>query len=269
MIISLISRQNKILVCQVALEKILDDFLVERKFIHTNGSNFRLLVNLELVVETPFLPASSLNKIKLRFHNRIISMNDQRIVITSKDGNMYLTDVESLMKVKEDKIIMKPAAYEDNENPFYEMLDENPHFKNIYFAKLIGETFVVIGMDRLISFWKVNSVRVSYDFNIKCLGSKASCVAVSPLEPQSFLLGCNDNTMRLWNTGKKSNRFITTILWKGLDKKRIKKIDFHPMAESIIAFTSDKELSLMDIHAHTVLSEFKIGELYEGDTIFA
>lgn len=110
-------------------------------------------------------------------------MNDQRIIITSKDGNMYLTDVESLMKVKESKIIMKPAAYEDNENPFYEMLDENPHFKNIYFAKLIGETFVVIGMDRLISFWKVNPVRVSYDFNIKCLGSKTSCVAVSPLEP--------------------------------------------------------------------------------------
>lgn len=174
MMISLISRKNRILVCQVALEKVLDDFLAERKFVHTNGANFRLLVNLELHVETPFLPASSLNKIKLRFHNRIINMNDQRIVLTSKDGNMYLTDVESLMKVKEDSITMKPAAYEDNENPFYEMLDENPHFKNIYFSKLIGETFVVIGMDRLISFWKVNKYRVQYDFNIKCLGSKAS-----------------------------------------------------------------------------------------------
>lgn len=102
MIISLISRQNRILVCQVALEKILEEFLVERKFVHTNGNNFRLLVNLELVVETPFLPASSLNKIKLRFHNRVVSMNDQRLIITSKDGNMYLTDVESLMKIKED-----------------------------------------------------------------------------------------------------------------------------------------------------------------------
>lgn len=163
---------------------------------------------------------------------------------------------------------MKPAAYEDNENPYYEMLDENPHFKNIYFAKLIGESFAVIGMDRLVSFWKVSKVRVSYDFNIKCLGSKASTVAVSPLEPQSFLLGCNDNTMRLWNTGKKSNRFISTILWKGLDKKRIKKIDFHPLEESIIAFTSDKEMGMMDIHAHTIISEFRIGELYDGDTIF-
>ena len=78
---------------------------------------------------------------------------------------------------------MKPAAYEDNENPYYEMLDENPHFKNIYFAKLIEETLIVIGMDRLISFWKVNKFRVQYDFNIKCLGSKATAVAVSPLEP--------------------------------------------------------------------------------------
>ena len=117
---------------------------------------------------------------------------------------------------------MKPAAFEDNDNPFYEMLDENPHFKNIYFSKLIGETFIVIGMDRLISFWKVNKYRVQYEFNIKCLGSKASTIAISPMEPQSFLLCCNDNTMRLWNTGKKSNRFITTILWKGLDKKRVK-----------------------------------------------
>lgn len=73
---------------------------------------------------------------------------------------MYLTDVESLMKVKEDVVIMKPAAYENNETPVYEMLDENPHFKNIYFAKLIGDTFVVIGMDRLVSFWKVNSNKV-------------------------------------------------------------------------------------------------------------
>lgn len=75
--------------------------------------------------------------------------------------------------------------------------------------------------------------------------------------------------MRLWNTGKKANRFITTILWKGLDKKRIRKVHFHPSEESIIAFTSDKEIGLMDIHAHTVISEFKIAELYDGDVIFA
>ena len=83
-------------------------------------------------------------------------MNDQRIIVTSKDGNMYLTDIESLMKVKEDSITMKPAAYEENENPYYEMLDENPHFKNIYYAKLIDNTFIAIGMDRLVSYWKVN-----------------------------------------------------------------------------------------------------------------
>lgn len=268
MIISLISRKNRILVCQVGLDKLLDEYIEERKFIHANGNNFRLLVNLELIVETPYLPASSLNKIKLRFHNRIISLNDQRIILTSKDGNMYLTDIESLMKVKEDKITMRPAAYEDNENPFYEMLDENPHFKNIYFSKLIGETFIGIGMDRLVSFWRVNKYRVQYDFNIKCLGSKATQIAVSPLEPQSFLMACNDNTMRLWNTGKKANRFITTILWKGLDRKRIRRIVFHPREESIVVLNSDKDLCLMDIHAHTIISEFKIAELYDGDNIY-
>ena len=269
LIISMITRKNRILVCQVGLEKILDDFVKERKFIHTSGSNFRLLVNLELEVETPYLPASSLNKIKLRFHNRIVGMNDQRLVITSKDGNMYLTDIESLMKIKEDKIVMRPAAYEDSENPFYEMLDENPHFKNIYFSRVIGDTFIAIGMDRLVSFWRINKDRVQYDFNIKCLGSKVTKVAVSSLEPQSFLLASNDNTMRLWNTGKKANRFVTTILWKGLDKKQIKEMVFHPKEESIVALTSEKEISMMDIHAHTIISQFVIAELHEGDIAFA
>ena len=269
MIISMITRKNRILICQVGLDKILNDFLTDRKFVHSSGSNFRLLVNLELIVETPYLPVSSLNKIKLRFHNRIISMNDQRIIITSKDGNMYLTDIEALMKIKEDKIVMKPAAFEEDENPAYEMLDENPHFKNIYFSKLINDTFVAIGMDRLCSFWRVNKYRIQYDFNIKCLGSKVTRLAVSPLEPQGFLLACNDNTMRLWNTGKKANRFITTILWKGLDKKRMKEMVYHPEEESIIVFTTDKELGLMDIHAHTIISQFVIGELHDNNISFA
>ncbi len=160
MIIALITRKNTIIICQVGLEKILDEFLEEQKFIFTNGNNFRVLVNIELEVQTPFLPAKSLDKIKLRFHNRIIVLNDQRIIITSKDGSMYLTDIESLMKIKEEKLIMKPAAYEENENPYYEMLDENPHFKNIYFSKLIDDIFVAIGMDRLVSFWKVNNFKV-------------------------------------------------------------------------------------------------------------
>ena len=269
MIISMITRKNRVLVCQVGLDKILKEFMTERKFVHSNGSNFRLLVNLELEVETPYLPANSLNKIKLRFHNRIIGMNDQRLVITSKDGNMYLTDIESLMKIKEDKIVMKPAAYEDDENPSYEMLDENPHFKNIYFSKLIGDTFIAIGMDRLCSFWRVNKFRIQYDFNIKCLGSKVTRMAVSPLEPQGFLLACNDSTMRLWNTGKKANRFVTTILWKGLDKKRMREMVFHPKEESIIVFTSERELGLMDIHAHTIISQFLIGDLHDNNIAFA
>ena len=268
LIISLISRKNRVIVCQVGLEKILDDFLKERKFVYTNGNNFRLLVNLELEVQTPYLPAKSLDKIKLRFHNRIVSLNDQRIILTSKDGNMYLTDIESLMKIKEDKLVVKPAAYEDNENPFYEMLDENPHFKNIYFSKLIGDTYVAIGMDRLVSFWRVSRYKVQYDFNIKCLGSKATKLAVSPLEPQSFLFSCNDRTMRLWNTGKKANRFVTTILWKGLDRRVVRELCFHPKEESIVVIVGEREIALMDIHAHTVISEFAIGEIHEGEVSF-
>lgn len=269
LIISIVSRKNRLIICQVGLGKILDDYLREGKFVHPNGSNFRILVNVEMEVLTPFLPQKSMDKIKLRFHNRVISLNDQRIIITSKDGNMYITDIESLMKIKNDKLVIKPAAYEDNENPYYEMLDENPHFKNIYFSKLIGDTFVAIGMDRLVSFWRINKVKIQYDFNIKCLGSKASRVANSPTDSQSILIVCNDSTMRLWNIGKKANRFVTTILWKGLDKRNIKQIVFHPREESIIAFVSDHELALMDIHAHTIISEFVVSDVLQAEVSYS
>lgn len=269
LVVAMLTRKNQLLVCQVGLDKILNEYLENKKFVYTNGSNFRVLVKLEVEVATPFLPAKSLDKIKLRFHNRVVCMNDQRIVITSRDGNMYLTDIESLMKVKEEKLMIKPAAYEESENPFYEMLDENPHFKNIYFSKLIGNTFLAIGMDRLVSFWRVSPSKLQYDFNIKCLGSKATRVAVSPLEPQTYLFPCNDKTMRIWNTGKKMNRYVTTILWKGLDKLRVRELEFHPNDESIVGLVGERELVLMDIHAHTVVSQFLIADLSEGDVTFA
>ena len=268
LMISILTRKNQLLVCQVGLDKILEEFTGDRKFVHSNGNNFRLLVKLDLEIETPFLPANSLNKIKLRFHNRVIFLNDQRIIITSRDGNMYMTDVESLMKIKEDKLVIKPASYEQSENPFYEMLDENPHFKNIYFSKLIGNTFIAIGMDRLVSFWKVTNSKIQYDFNIKCLGSKATRIAFSPLEPQTYLFPCNDKTMRVWNTGKKMNRYVTTILWKGLDRYRIRELEFHPNDESIVAFVGEKEIVLMDIHAHTVISHFMVNELSDGEVSY-
>jgi WD40 repeat protein len=261
MIISIITRKNRLVVCQVGLHKILDEFLVERNFIVTNGNNFRKLVDIELDVQTPFLPQKSLDKIKLRFHNRVISLNDQRIIITSKDGNLYLTDIESLMKIKEDKLVLLPAAFEESENPYYEMMDENPHFKNIYFAKVINNTLISVGMDRLASFWKITDHRIAYEFNIKCLGSKCTKIAFSPVEPQSYLLNCNDGSLRLWNTGKKTNRFVSTILWKGLDKKNIREINFHPVDESLIAFIGSSHIALMDIHAHTICYQFNIPEL--------
>ena len=268
MIISIITRKSRLVVCQVGLNKILEDFIKERNFVVTNGNNFRKLVDIEMDVQTPYLPAKSLEKIKLRFHNRVISLNDQRLIITSKDGNMYLTDIESLMKVKEDKLILKPAAFEDSENPYYEMLDENPHFKNIYFAKIINNSLVSIGMDRLVSFWKISPQKVQYEFNIKCLGSKCTKIAFSPVEPQCYLLNCNDNTLRLWNTGKKTNRFVSTILWKGLDKRGIKEIEFHPEDEAMIAFIGYKGIALMDIYAHTILSQFNIPELSDHNVLF-
>lgn len=141
------------------------------------------------------------------------------------------------------------------------MLDENPHFKNIFFSKIINNRLICVGMDRIISFWNINENKINYDFNIKCLGSKSSSFALSNIDPSSALFLCNDKTMRLWNISKKTNRFISTILWKGLDKKKLLFSAFHEAEESIIALVSDNTISLMDIHAHTVISEFTIPKI--------
>lgn len=269
LIVAMISRKNRLIICQVGLEKIFEDFLKERKFVHTNGNNFRLLVNLELEVVAPAqIGTEAFDKVKLRFHNRVIALNDQRIIITSRDGKMYLTDIESLMKIKDDKLVIKPSD-DEIDNPNYEMLDENPHFKNIYFSKLINNFFVSIGMDRLISFWTISRHKVQYEFNIKCLGSKVTKTAISPLEPASFLLACNDSTMRFMNAGQKSNRFFTTLLWKNLEHKTFRDIKFHPTEYGLVSIISDRHISLMDVHAHVIVSEFSIQELNDGDILFA
>lgn len=83
-------------------------------------------------------------------------------------------------------------------------------------------------------------------------------MASSPRDPSTFILPCNDRTIRIWNTSKKTNRFITTIIWKGLDKKYVNQVFSHQTEESIIALACKKEIVLMDIHAHTPIAEFQI-----------
>ncbi len=106
LIIAAITRKNRIVVTQVAIDRVFERYVAEKKFVYPNAYNFRLLVDLELVVLTPHLPNKYNDDIKLRFHNRIICLSDQRFLITSKDGNMYLTDIESLTRIKEDKITL-------------------------------------------------------------------------------------------------------------------------------------------------------------------
>ena len=269
LIIALMSRKNRLIICQVGLERIFEDFVAERKFVSTNGNNFRLLVNIELEIPTQPMPSvDALDKVKLRFHNRVIALNDQRIIVTSKDGHMYLTDIESLMRLKEDKLVMKPAD-DEFDNPAYEMLDENPHFMNIYFAKLINNMFMSIGMDRLVSFWTISKHKIQYEFNVKCLGSKVRQVAISPLEPQSFLLACQDSTLRYMYAGNKANRFYTTMLWRNLERHNFRDLKFHQTELGLVAIISDKTISLVDVHAHVMLSEFFVNELDQGEILFA
>jgi len=97
-----------------------------------------------------------------------------------------------------------------------------------------------------------------------------SCkTAISPLEPQSFLLACNDSTLRFMNTGHKSNRFFTTLLWKNLERKVFRDMKFHPTEFGLVSIVTERQISLMDVHAHVVLSEFTINELGDGDILFA
>lgn len=86
-----------------------------------------------------------------------------------------------------DKINFKSNAEEFTEKP-YEFIEENPHFKTIYFVTIYKDIFVTVGIDRKITFWRYNSDTIIQDFCINCLGGKVNKIIKNNLERQYSIL---------------------------------------------------------------------------------
>ena len=92
---------------------------------------------------------------------------------------------------------------EETEEKPYELIEDNPHYKTIYFLTIHRETFISIGIDRKVSFWRYNADTIFLDFCMNCLGAKVNKIVKNNLERQYALLLAGDSTMRVWDTSKK------------------------------------------------------------------
>lgn len=52
-------------------------------------------------------------------------------------------------------------------------------------------------MDRIISFWKILDFSCTFNYSIKCLGSKAYKIKANPNDKNNVVFLCNDKTIRI------------------------------------------------------------------------
>jgi hypothetical protein len=77
---------------------------------------------------------------------------------------------------------------EDTEEKPYEMIEDNPHYKTIYYLAVSRDIFISIGIDRKICFWRYNADTIVLDFSMNCLGAKVSKIIKNNLERQYAVL---------------------------------------------------------------------------------
>ena len=100
------------------------------------------------------------------------------------------------------KICLKPVIEETQELP-YDYIEDNLHYKTIYYLTIHRDILITIGIDRKICFWRYNSDTIVLDFSMNCLGGKVNKIIKNHLERQYAILLAGDSTMRVWDLSKK------------------------------------------------------------------
>jgi len=186
---------------------------------------------------------------KFTSHN-VLWLDKDSILLTSRAGEIFQINLPLASNVN--KINLKANSNEDCDEKPFELIEENQHYKTIYFMTIQRDIFISIGIDRKVCFWRYNSDTIMLDFSMNCLGAKVNKIIKNPLERQYAVLLTGDSTIRVWDTSKKNNRFQTLTLWKNLTNKQITQAALHPIDEGVLAFsTNDDELSIYDIYTHT------------------
>lgn len=128
-------------------------------------------------------------------------LNKDKLILSGKSGEMFILDISKIADGT--KVHLKPNNIQ--KDACYEIIEDNPHFKSLYFLQKCQNSLVSIGTDRLIGIWDSDNEfgRLNLNFKISCLGGKVTEILTDGLEKQIVTLIGSDKVIRFWDLSKK------------------------------------------------------------------
>ncbi|GAB1601518.1 hypothetical protein Ahia01_000430200, partial [Argonauta hians] len=101
--------------------------------------------------------------------------------------------------------------------------------------------------DRNIIFWDVDQCRSIHQ--VSTLGGFVYDIHAVPLDPGRIALGIGDNTVKIWNRTKDSNRSLVQV-WQKI-KSKVTVVRWHPSYEGLLAYgTDDGRVATVEVNSH-------------------
>ncbi|CAI9731708.1 gem-associated protein 5 [Octopus vulgaris] len=101
--------------------------------------------------------------------------------------------------------------------------------------------------DRNMILWDVDKCKSIHV--VSTFGGFVYDVHAVPLDPGRIALGIGDNTIRIWNRTKDSNRFLVQI-WQKI-KSKVTVVRWHPTYEGLLAYgTDDGRVATVEVNSH-------------------
>lgn len=160
-LIGVYTKKGQLQVSLINLKTLFDDMLAMEK----NQDSYREVKTFKVSFERE--EASKEAKFVLM---SILWLDKNAILLSGKTGEVYQIN---LPLVQTNQIItLKPFSTDEFGTQPYELLEDNPHYKSIYFFKRFDDRVISIGVDRMVTFWDYNDDTVLQNFTINCLGGK-------------------------------------------------------------------------------------------------
>ena len=193
LLVSLYSKSTGFVFGTLNLRNLFDDMISNKNKLEI----FKEYKKTDIVIEDE----SQIPKDTKFIMQRVMWLDKHTLLLTGQMGEIYQI---SLPIVKDGQTItLKPFSLDSLNDEPYELLEENPHYKAIYFIDRFENMVISIGVDRKVTFWDYNEDTILYNFSINCLGGKVDFIVSSELEKQYSVLVCRDNTIRIWDISKK------------------------------------------------------------------
>lgn len=251
-IISGITKTNYIFLAEINLLKVIELYAESTDIVEPSDEVFKVVLNIEYSIELNKINTDVTN---IKIFNKVEVIDNCHIIIAAKDGAIYYIDAFEIAKSNINKLNLFQNTSIDDSNGIFECLDENPHKNNLYFTGTYNNTLVVIGMDRIISFWNILDFSINYNFSIKCLSSKVTQIKSSK---NNILLVCKDKSLRIWDINRKNNYFYSNIITKNLNNKIINDLIYHKKDEGVAACISNNEIFLYNLYGNNLVSAFNV-----------